>query len=89
MPELMFLYLMKDIHFLIVFVATVLLTFCLSGLLGFHSYLIINNYSTLEFESLQQGNTFMNKKKKILSKEERNKPSKGLQLLFGVKVVQD
>lgn len=78
LPELMYRYLMSDLHYFIIFIASTFLTFCLSGLLAFHTYVIINNYSTLEAEQLRKGNAFMNKKKKILSKEERNKPSKSL-----------
>lgn len=79
----------KNVNFIIVPLVSFLLTLCLGGLLSFHSFLLIMNYSTLEIETLWKGNPFMNKKKKILSSKERNQKSGSLQLLFGVKVVQD
>ena len=61
----------------------------LGSLLGIHTYLLVNNLSTLEMDQLSDGNSFMNKKRKTLSTAERKSHSKSLQLMFGVKVVQN
>lgn len=78
----------REIQILIVAISSTALVLMLGSLLGIHTYLIVTNLSTLENDQLGQGNSFMNKRRKILSSSERKSSnSKSLQLLFGVKVV--
>jgi palmitoyltransferase len=78
----------RDTKMLITMIASSALVFSLSGLLGVHTYIMVCNLSTLEMDQLGKGNSFMHKKKKLLSSSER-KRKLPLQLLFGVKVVQE
>lgn len=78
-----------DYNFLATAIAATALVIMLGSLLGIHTYLLVNNLSTLEMDQLSEGNSFMNKKRKTLTTAERKSNSKSLQLMFGVKVVQN
>lgn len=71
-------------HFILMLASAALgLTFL--SLLCYHSMMLVNNYSTLEIDDLKCHNTFMNKKRKLLTKKERSQESKWLTLMFGTK----
>jgi hypothetical protein len=76
----------NNASFIIVLIFSGALVFSLGGLLGVHTYLLVNNLSTLEMEQLKPNNCFSNKRRKLLSTSER-KQRLPLQLMFGVRVV--
>ena len=74
--------------FIVVVIIAAALVLSLAGLLGVHTYLLLNNLSTLEMDQLKPINCFANKRRKLLSNSER-KRKMPLQLLFGVKVIAE
>lgn len=74
----------NDNHFSIVMLMSSALALSLLSLLGMHTYILLNNTSTLELSMLYQSNPFMRKKRVFTTAAER-KQRLPLQLMFGVR----
>ena len=60
------------------------LVLSLGGLLGFHSYLIFNNLSTLEIDQLEDVNVFNHVRKVVKTAAEKRATKGVITMLFGV-----
>lgn len=72
----------SNAHYLAVMIVSGALIFSLGGLLGFHSYLLATNNSTLEMANLTEGNPFNRVRRVMKTKAERNARDP-LKLVFG------
>ena len=72
----------KKLYFVTLSLALVLIS-SLGGLFCVNTWMMLNNYSTLEMNQLKRGNVFLHKKKKILSSAKRKNKKSGMQLAFG------
>lgn len=72
----------KKLYFVTLTLCLILIS-SLGGLFFMNTWMMLNNYSTLEMNQLKQGNVFMHKKKRHLASA--NRQIKGMQLALGSK----